>query len=212
MSKAPSKDWIGQAIVGGAIKATAYHITLTYGLPIGIPLVTGLIGYLSNYPWFWIWLGVLAAFAFISNGLLNFSEWLDRRSVKDKLVFGQVRTAKHINGPGIALGITLSSKAAVPIELNVREVRTKLNNRVPPKTTFEKTDFIVPPQGNFWFDDHTIDIGESPKPGTLEGFAEFTIDYGRPGALNHELVVRKQVVIAFNEQGILTHGVWNDAG
>jgi hypothetical protein len=210
MSKAPNKGWIGQAIASGAIKATAYHITVIYVLPIGIPLITGLIGYLSNTPWFWIWLGVLAAFAFVSNGLLSFGQWLDRRSVKDKLIFGSVRFVQNINGPGNALGVWLNSKAAVPIELNVREVRTRLNNRVPSNRAFEKTDFVVSPFGYVFFDDHIIDFGDPPKPGTIEGFLEIIIDYGYPGSLNHELVVKKRVLAAFNDEGRFTHLAWND--
>jgi len=63
-----------------------------------------------------------------------------------------------------------------------------------------------------WFDDHVIDIGEPPRPGTVEGFAEFKIKYGHPGAARYDLSIKKQVVVSFNADGLFDHSSWNDAG
>jgi hypothetical protein len=61
-----------------------------------------------------------------------------------------------------------------------------------------------------FFDDHMIDFGDPPKPGTIEGFLEIIIDYGHPGSLNHELVVKKRVLVAFNDEGKFMQIAWND--
>ncbi len=56
-----------------------------------------------------------------------------------------------------------------------------------------------------------IDIGDPPKNGTLEGFVDCKIKYGHPGVLKFDLRVKKQVVVAFNADGLLQHASWNDA-
>ena len=60
------------------------HSLLRY-IPIGVPVVTGVIGYASDVPWFWTWLGALAVLAFMSPGLLRFDERRYSRRVHDKL-------------------------------------------------------------------------------------------------------------------------------
>jgi hypothetical protein len=54
-------------------------------------------------------------------------------------------------------------------------------------------------------------IGDPPKNGTLEGFVDCKIKYGHPGVLKFDLRVKKQVVVAFNADGLLQHASWNDA-
>ena len=68
----------------------------------------------------------------------------------------------------------------------------------------------IPPHGHGWFNDHPIEV-TAPNPGALEGFLEMSFKYGRPGNLKYELIVKKQVVVAFNEEGLYTGGAWNDA-
>ena len=109
------------------------------------------------------------------------------------------------------LGIHLQSHAADPIEFEIARVSAKINNIVPARTDYAVKKFIIPPNGNAWFDDHVIDIGQPPQSSTLQGFAEFDLKYGHPGSLKNDLVIKKQVILAFNAQGLFEHASWQDA-
>lgn len=167
--------------------AVVFYIATTYILPLGVPVVTAIIGYGSGLSWFWIWLGALAAFAFISTGLLRFAELLERRRTKDKLTFSEIRVGRNIRGSGMFIGVTLNSQADIPMEVRVKEVKTQLGDKVPVVKDFALTRFGVPARSIFFFNDHIINIDETPKPGTIEGFAEFHFEYGRHGKLSHAL-------------------------
>jgi hypothetical protein len=158
---------------------------------------------------------LLAACSLIFGGIswaaLQISTLKDKNRVRDRLNFSRIRIGRNIHGPGMFLGIDLSSQAAVPIEMHIQQVRTRLDNRVPAQTVFNVTTFIIPPFGNAFFDDHVIDIGNPPRSSTIEGFAEFQIKYGHPGTLKYDLAIRKQVVVAFNAQGLFESASWQNA-
>ncbi|MEI7611041.1 MAG: hypothetical protein WCJ64_26965 [Rhodospirillaceae bacterium] len=200
-----------QNILDGVLKAISQYITLTYIIPIGAPIVTACLGYSQRVPWMYVWLGVVATFAFATHGILRFDEWRARRLVEDKLAFQTVRVGRSINGEGMFIGVQIKSLAAFPLEFQINEIRTKLNYKVPRETGFELTKFNIPENGSGWFDDHPIRIDDIPKPGTIEGFIEYKINYGRKGALRYCLAGKKQVVVAFNDDGLLSHYSWNDA-
>jgi hypothetical protein len=175
------------------------------------PIVTVAIGYASGIPWFWIWLGALAAFAFISNGLLRFAEWRYSRQVQDKFLFHRVNMGRSIHGDGIVIGVEFYNKATFPIEFEIDQIRTRLGDKVPRQNKSRKpSKYVIPPDGVAWYYDYPIQI-DPPSPGTVEGFLEYEIHYGRPSALSYNLVGKKQVIASFNDNGILTGAVWNDA-
>jgi hypothetical protein len=160
----------------------------------------------------YIWVGALFAFAAASHGAVQFDQWLQRRRVADKLNFAHVRLVRDIRGtPMLALGVGLGSSADAPIEFEVSECRTRLNNRVPTNRTYAVRNFTVPPRGGAWFDDHLIDFGQPPAPGTVDGFLDFKIMYGRPGMLKNELEIKKEVIVAFDPSGTPAIGAVSDA-
>ena len=92
------RNWAGRAAVAGSIKAITYHVTVTYILPIGAPIMTGAVGYLQGYPWMLILTAAALTFGGTATGLVRFDEWLGRRSVKEKLAFSSVRALKAFEG------------------------------------------------------------------------------------------------------------------
>lgn len=97
---------ITSALASGAIRAIAFHVTTTYLLPIGAPLIAGYLGYVQGLPWMYIWVGALLAFAAAAHGAVQFDQWLQRRRVADKLSFAHVRLVRDIRGtPALALGV-----------------------------------------------------------------------------------------------------------
>jgi|SRR5215472_6829090 len=209
----PNSDtrWLRRAIAAGSVKAIASQITLTYIIPLGLPLVTAFAGYLQGLPWMYLLVGAGLMFGAVSTGLVRFDEWMDKRRVTDKLKFSGVRMGKDIHGSGYFLGVSFQSAADLSIEFEVQEMRTRLRNNVPEKTSYAQPKIVIPPRGIGWFDDHIIDIGPPPKPGTIEGFVECKVSYGRVGDRRCDLAVKKQVILSFNEDGLLGPCSWNDA-
>ncbi len=201
--------WFGKEVAGGSIRAVVFYITTKYILPLGAPIVTAIIGLRSGLPWFWIWLGALAAFAFISTGLLRFDEWLARRRVEGKLFLLQPGAVTVLN-QGYALGVQFHNSAVFPIEVEIIELRTQLNNKVPTKRVGSKK-MVVQPNVSGWFYDYPIDF-EPPKPGSAEGTLEAKIKYGLVGSqLKYELEEKKQITARFDEEGKWAgNAIWTD--
>jgi hypothetical protein len=201
-ARTDEQKWVTRALARGSLSAIGKHITTAYLIPIGVPLVTGYLAYLRSVPWDQVLLYGAVTFAGVTHGLVKFDDWLDRRRVKEKLTVGLVRVGRAMVGPGMRFGIQLDSEAAVPIEFDVVDVATRIADRVPPKMPFDRTRFVIPPRGVGWFDDHMINLGTTPRPGSLEGFLEMTVHYGRPGRLKHQLIIKKRVVLGFNADGL----------
>lgn len=206
------KGWVGRALAAGGVRAAAFYVTTTYIIPLGAPIVTVVIGYASGVPWFGIWLGALAAFAFVSTGLLRFTEWRFRQKVHDKLAFAAVMVGKDISSGGITIGLRLHNSALFPIEFSLEQLLTRLGDKVPSKTTYDSPGTIsIPAKGVGWFWDNAIKVDNPPKPGTIEGHMEYKLVYGRSGRLRYKLSGKKQIIIAFNEQGLPGDATWHEA-
>ncbi|MGI0016395.1 MAG: hypothetical protein ACREBU_23490 [Nitrososphaera sp.] len=199
-----------QAIASGTVQAIVFHITKTFILPIGMPVMTVFFGRLADFPWFYIWIGFLASLAFVFHWLVKLDEWLYRVRVKDKIVFSMVRFGKNIHGEGIFIGFEMNSLADFPIDFDVKSLAVKLGDKVPRDEHQAGRPLTIPPKGKGWCDSNIITI-DPPKPGTIEGHQDFTVRYGRFGELKHSFSGKKQVVAAYNTEGLLTHGSWNDA-
>ncbi len=209
MSTENNSGRLKREIAAGVTKAMAYHITITYAIPFGVTLLTGIIGYITGIPWFWIWLGLLAAFSFISNGLLRFDEWLYRRKIQDKLTFGTVLVGRSITNDGYTIGVSLNNSATFPIEFEITDIRTKLGTTVPEKNHTPKT-IVIPPKGYGWYNDEVIKL-PSTITSSIEGLLEYSIKYGKPGALNYTMTGKKQIVVSFNSEGFFVGAVWHNA-
>ena len=206
------KGWLQKQIAAGAVRGVVQFL-VTWGLPLGVPVVTVAIGRLTDIPWFYVWLGALAAFAFIANGLLRFDEWRQTRRVQDKLAFSQMLVGKSINNPeGILIGIRVTSSANFPLDFTVEKLLTRLADRVPLIESLKgATSFEIPSNGYGWYWANEIAIPDPPKNGTLEGFAEYELSYGRKGQKRYVLKGKKQVVVRFNDEGLFVGAVYHEA-
>jgi hypothetical protein len=87
-----SDVWV-KSLFKGAVAGISSHVTTTYIIPLGITGVTIVFARTSGLSWFFVWMSGLAAFAFISTGLLRFSEWRFRQQVRDKLNYATGMTS-----------------------------------------------------------------------------------------------------------------------
>ena len=205
------KSWIARSFATGALRAVAYHVTLVYLIPIGVPLAAAYVGYVEKFPWMHIIVATCLCFGGVSTGLVRLSEWIDRRSVDGKLQFSSINIGVDVQGNGYFIGVNLVSKAAVPIEVDFAEIRTRISNQVPAQTSFAITKLSIPPEGSGFMNDHLINVASPTTAGRLEGLAEFRIVYGKKGNLKYKLNLKKAVTLAFDGQGKLMGGNWNDA-
>ena len=173
--------------------------------------VAALIGLLEGIPWFYMFVGVTVVFAAVASGLLRFDEWRDRRRVDGKLAFRSVIVGRDIKGRGLIIGLRLHSSAAFPLEFEVTEVRTRLGDKIP-ALEHKPKKLTIPAGGTGWYNDNPIELINPPRPGTIEGSIEFRVNFGLPGSsLKYSLSGKKHVVAAFNDDALLTEGIWNDA-
>ena len=192
--------WLKKRLAGGTVQGVTSHIVATYILPLGAPIVTVVIGYISDLPWFWIWLGALAAFAFITTGLLRFDEWFVRMRVEGKL-FLVSPGILLIRNQGYALGVQVQNNAVFPIEVELEDLRTQFESKIPKGKRQAGKRLIVQPNNFGWFYDNPVEF-ETPKPGAIVGTLEAKLKYGRVGSsLQYSLEEKKQLTARFDEEG-----------
>lgn len=179
-----------------------------YWFPALVPAVTVALGVWQGYPWFLIFIGTVVAFAYAITGIFRLTLFIDLQRVDGKLAFQQVLVAPHIANPAnLVIGVRVNSTATFPIEFEIAEIRTSINQHGPTSTTRQgATRFGVPRHGVGWYWDNPIAVPNPPANGTLTGLLEYKILYGRPGDLSCELVGRKQVVVAFDPAGRFLSG------
>jgi hypothetical protein len=205
-----TRQTVGLATLGGTISYVWSHVIWPWLGPIGAPVVTTLLGWADGQPWMFIWVGALVAFAAATTGLVRFEEWRARRRVEHKLALGHCRFATSIREDGYALGVLLINRGEFPIEFEVTDLRTSIDNRVPSRTTPQQRRSVVVDAGGYgWWDDAIVPM-TPPKPGTLTGDIEYRVRYGRSEHLKYEIAGRKQVHVTFDEAGKQRAVVWND--
>lgn len=184
-----------------------------YVIPLSIPIITALIGWVTNVPWFNIWIGCIASFSLFFFGLLNLTKWLYRIEVENKVAFSAVRFCSRTDGKGISIGFVLCNLADFPISFEIPSLVVRLKNKVPNLDHKGGAIYTMPAKGTGWYDSYpiNIDAGDIPESGAIEGYIEFTINYGKAKkSLNKKFSAKKQLVVNFNKDGVLQSGAWND--
>ena len=185
----------------------AEEFVLTWVIPSTFTVGVGLVGWVYGIPPFYLAIGVIFSFAAIPTGLLRFSEWKYRVTVKDKLIFANIRVRKILpenesSVIGVSLGFQLRNIATFPIEFSVPDIKTELLEEYSPNKPFLVETVTVPPGNNGWFDDHKIELkGNQWNGKTLEGSIRARIKYGRPGNLKQEIALNKKVYVKFDNHG-----------
>jgi hypothetical protein len=195
--------WLTRTVTGAAVKAVVQHAMVTYVIPLGIPLVTGYLAYLQGLPWAYIITCTALTLAGLTHFMVKFDDLQERRRVKDKITFRDILVGRGFPGNGIVLGVILNNRAKIPVECELREMRTRAKNMVPVrKVQPPPLKMLAPADGTAVFHDMAIDIGDWIKPGTaFDGAVEATLRYGRPGAKKYDLTIRKGVTISIDDQG-----------
>ncbi len=140
------------------------------------------------------------------------NKWLYEIRVKDKIDFSGIRFVRDIYGKGIRIGFTISNMAKFPIDFEISKLSVKLSDRVPSEDHELGGTHTIPAHGNGWHDSNVIQINGISESKAIEGHIDFSVKYGRKGkALKNDFSTKKQIVVVFNENGLLETGSWNDA-
>ena len=115
--------------------------------PLAVTTGGVVIGWLQEFPLFYLYLAAVLLFAASSTTLLRFSEWRYRNRVADKLGFHRLRIDKVLDENGVVKALRIgallsskalfpiSSKALFPITLKTVDVKAKFDNLYPPKSS-----------------------------------------------------------------------------
>ena len=200
-------------IIKGLAERSAVEVLRIWAIPVIGTGASVMIGWAQNIPWFYICVGASVVFAAISTGILRFSEWKYRSKAQDKLVFSSVKVGHNWLEDGsmasMRLGFTVSNKALFPIEFKVERLMTSVGEHHSPKKKYDKDYFLIPIDGDGWFNDHDININRKIT-GSDEGVIEFELLYGRPGNLKYKLKQRKRVYFGVSSDGKISGANWID--
>ena len=169
-----------------------------------------MIALIEKLPLAYIYLGALAAFAFVTSGLLRFSEWQSQRSPENKITFlkAEVSFVPDRKDPkimrAIKLGFIVVSKALFPIEIEVVELRTQFMDRVSNVPMPKNVIRTVSMGGIYFVHDRSIDLtGINLNNLVAHGSIEFSLRYGVPKKRNYEYKCKKRIELFFSEEGNL---------
>jgi hypothetical protein len=194
-----------------AVAATVHHVAVTYVLPLGLTALAAIGSYSEGLSLTTAIVACSLTFGGVTTGLVRFDEWRDRRRVSDKLNLTNAYVGKEMRGPELFVGVAFANTASVPVDFEVSQIRSRIGTTVPVNPN-DGAYGTIPAHGNGWVHDGGIQIAAPPKPGTLEGFVEARIMYGRAGGKRkHELLVKKHLIVAFDGNGLYQGSTWHDA-
>ncbi len=195
------------------------QVITTWLLPTVPPVIIAMIGYLQNFPLFYILIGASLAFGGISAGLLRFSEWRYFNQVEDRLIFNNVLihhfTKKNQNGilstNGLRIGIQVKNDAMFPISFKAEKVYSEFNGWNPPKTKPNFQEIELPANTiGFQYDENILFLTDL-KQETCQGSIDCSIIYGKPGNLKYRLRINQAVFCNFNENEMYTSHIYAQA-
>ena len=203
-------SWLSR-ITWATARETISNLAWSYLPIIGVPIMTGALGILEGYSPTLIFLSCLVAFAMVTLGLNQFSQWRAARTPEGKLQFGPPVVAVKENEKkgdfpvvqGLKLGLSLVSKAQFPLEAEVEELETQVGDRVPTEK-FTKSTMAIGMGGGGGFVSAIIDLAKDiSKNAVLPGSIKAKVRYGRPGNLKHEVEKYLYLALTFDERGNL---------
>lgn len=196
--------WISSAIAGYIVQGW---------VALGMTLLTGVLGWIGEFPAFYLYLSMVGVAAASMSLLARHAEWRERTHPEHKLAFARGRFSIGVNQRGSAkahLGFELVNLAPFPIEFHVAEMSTRIGNTVPARLSDPPQPIELSGHGQGWFEDEAIDWPDLLAGESVEGFLSATLRYGLPGKPAHELRFEKRVTFAMTTEGRIVSSAWYD--
>jgi hypothetical protein len=205
-----AKGWLSK-ITGGSITGVVSYLTTNYIIPVGVPVVTGVVGLVQGFPWFYIIIGVSFVTATVFSALVKWDEWRIRTKVENKIGFRTVQFANDVHGNGITVGFAIDNLANFPIDFEVYEMMVKLGDKVPQEDHKAGQILTMPSKGVGWHYSHAINLDNPPINGTIDGYLSYKIRYGRLKDLRHMLSEKKNITVIFDDKGEPSGGTFSNS-
>lgn len=187
----------------------------TWLWPAIVPMVTFLIGWFGNFPWFYLWIGSVATFAFSVHALVRFGDWKTVNNLNDRVVFDSVRFGKSVNKDGnvthFRFGIQIKNNSVFDISFGVVEMRSSFMECHSPNKRRKNEIYHVGSQNYGWADDFNIEIPNKIGFGTYEGSIECVIKFGRGDNLKYQKAIYQKILVSFDENGQVNTWEWHQA-
>lgn len=202
-------NWVGKAIAGGMLKWIGFQIAALAG-PAVLGLAAAAAGRMGGeVSWMWAISAGALSFGGAAAGVFFTLAVVDRYKVSGRLALASPRIALDLASGDVSLGVNLQSLAEVPIEFEIKEIRTQLSGTYASNKPFDRTTFEVPPHGVGFFSDYAIELKQGSLAGkVLDGSVIAMIAYGRPGSRKNVLNVKCGVHLRYGAQGSLEGTSW----
>ena len=191
-----------------AVREIASQIVWSYWPYWGAPLVSAILTYSGDQPAAVIFLSALAAFALISLGLNNFSQWMTAQSVAGKVEFVlpvlAVKNDASKEPPeleGMKLGVALQNHAPFPVDVRIDRLEVQISDRVPGGAFFARSVTVGQRQGAQFTSALISLIGVERANQVLYGRINAEVTYGRPGKLRYPAERQWHMAIKFDKNG-----------
>lgn len=167
-------------------------------LPVGMPIMTVILGYINELPLFYIWIGFLASLAFVFHWLIKVKEWRYKTTVKGKLNFTGLHPFIDSNKK-YGVQIQFDSIAEFPIDCRVTKLDLKLADRVPLAGN-SIASLTIPAHGYGWRNSGVV-VVDSTVSNITKGTLEYEISYGKGKTYNEVINGVLNIDFIFDELG-----------
>ena len=211
MSKS-NDGWLAKAAASGIVKAITYHVA-TAALPFVLAALTLIVGRLSDgASWMWALMAASLTFGGTSAGVFFIFELVGKRAIEGKLACVSPRIAVDIKSGEPSLGINLQSLADVPIEFEVKQIRTEVAGIYSASKPFDLATFLIPPRGVGFFSDYGIKVVLQGGVSEVKGASvSAVVLYGSSGNRKFSLDIKRKVHLRYNAEGNIEAVSWNEA-
>lgn len=199
------------------IKELIWESLRSWLWPLAVPVITVVLGYAQQLPLMYIFVGAVASFALITHGLVMITEWRFIKTPEHKLDFiepniGAIYDKEDpAKANAVYLGIKLLSLYNFPIEVEVSDMKTKIDNRVPKDKSILGRVIKVGMRGVCYFNDDDIDITNLDLKGKeINGSIDFTVNYGIPGKRIYKYKKSIELTFLFDNEGNYQTHSWSD--
>lgn len=143
------KEWWAR-ITSGGVAGTISYFTANLIIPAGIPIMTGIVGWVQGIPWFYLIIGVSFVTATVFHALAKWNEWKSNTKVEHKIGFKTIQFGNDIHGQGIIVTFAIDNLADFPIDFEIYELIVKLEDKVPKKEHKAGQIITMPSKGVGW--------------------------------------------------------------
>lgn len=214
-------DWIGRFQVIQSVVQSEFIGTLL--APVVMSVMAAYAGLVGDVQLMWIIMATALTFMATVQGLLRLSEYMERKSPLNKLVYLRVSVDRGLVVPPppsgqqtgqasiparqldwIQLGCDIRNVAPFPISVILVSAESEVEGMTPPRAKYPKPAITIRPGLNLTVCDERIAMKGLACGQWLTGKIDLRLKYGRPGKERFALNTKCDVQAVFRSDGMAT--------